>query len=246
MDELRRRQEESNLNTIALLSSHIMSSAAISEANSKLTRTLAVAEQQKSSPSMKLKATDTRSLFLFYGAHNPMDLEPAWHHVDRDIRPALLFDMNLVGMTMEAAFGDTIGPDQPFLVALAEVLRRRKDLKASDIMFHPAPGFPKGAMITLIRGDLSKAEPYPRHGGRRPHSRLLLLPSLRAAAVAGGGAPGAARVIYMGSRLEKTGSLSELDIEDPLQRFSCAARRPYALRSPPPMLLALLQLHLQG
>jgi hypothetical protein len=134
MDELRRRQEESNLNTIALLSSHIMSSAAISEANSKLTRTLAVAEQQKSSPSMKLKATDTRSLFLFYGAHNPMDLEPAWHHVDRDIRPALLFDMNLVGMTMEAAFSDMIGPDQPFLVALAEVLRRRKDLKASDIM----------------------------------------------------------------------------------------------------------------
>src|SRR5579863_5624677 len=33
-------------------------------------------------------------------------------------------------------------------------------LKASDIKFHPAPGFPKGALITLIRGDLSKAEPY--------------------------------------------------------------------------------------
>src|SRR5271167_757610 len=33
-------------------------------------------------------------------------------------------------------------------------------LKASDIMFHPAPGVPKRAMITLIRGDLSKAEPY--------------------------------------------------------------------------------------
>src|SRR5579863_1098243 len=33
-------------------------------------------------------------------------------------------------------------------------------MKASDVMFHPAPGFPKGAMITLIRGDLGKAEPY--------------------------------------------------------------------------------------
>jgi quercetin dioxygenase-like cupin family protein len=32
--------------------------------------------------------------------------------------------------------------------------------KANDILFHPAPGFPKGAQIVLIRGDLSKAEPY--------------------------------------------------------------------------------------
>ncbi len=32
--------------------------------------------------------------------------------------------------------------------------------KASDIKFHPAPGFPKGAQIVLLRGDLSKAEPY--------------------------------------------------------------------------------------
>jgi len=33
-------------------------------------------------------------------------------------------------------------------------------LKASDIVFHPAPGFPKGAEIVILRGDLSKAEPY--------------------------------------------------------------------------------------
>ena len=33
-------------------------------------------------------------------------------------------------------------------------------LKASDIVFHPAPGFPKGAQIVILRGDLSKAEPY--------------------------------------------------------------------------------------
>ena len=46
MDEHRRRQEESNLSTIALLTSHIMSSASASEANLKLTRTLAVAEQE--------------------------------------------------------------------------------------------------------------------------------------------------------------------------------------------------------
>lgn len=33
-------------------------------------------------------------------------------------------------------------------------------LKASDIHFQPAPGFPKGAEIVLMRGDLSKAVPY--------------------------------------------------------------------------------------
>jgi quercetin dioxygenase-like cupin family protein len=33
-------------------------------------------------------------------------------------------------------------------------------MKASDIKFHPAPGFPKGAQIVLLQGDLSKAEPY--------------------------------------------------------------------------------------
>src|SRR5258707_32053 len=32
--------------------------------------------------------------------------------------------------------------------------------KSSDIVFHPAPGFPKGAQIVLLKGDLSKAEPY--------------------------------------------------------------------------------------
>jgi len=32
--------------------------------------------------------------------------------------------------------------------------------KSSDIAFHPAPGFPKGAQIVLLKGDLSKAEPY--------------------------------------------------------------------------------------
>lgn len=33
-------------------------------------------------------------------------------------------------------------------------------IKAADITFHPAPGFPKGAEIVILRGDLSKAEPY--------------------------------------------------------------------------------------
>jgi len=33
-------------------------------------------------------------------------------------------------------------------------------LKANAIQFHQAPGFPKGAMIALIRGDLSKPVPY--------------------------------------------------------------------------------------
>ncbi len=33
-------------------------------------------------------------------------------------------------------------------------------IKADDVTFHPAPGFPKGAQIVILRGDLSKAEPY--------------------------------------------------------------------------------------
>ncbi len=33
-------------------------------------------------------------------------------------------------------------------------------MKASDVKFHPAPGFPKGAQIILLRGDLSQAVPY--------------------------------------------------------------------------------------
>ena len=33
-------------------------------------------------------------------------------------------------------------------------------MKSEDIKFHPAPGFPKGAQIVLIRGDLSQAVPY--------------------------------------------------------------------------------------
>lgn len=33
-------------------------------------------------------------------------------------------------------------------------------MKAADVKFHPAPGFPKGAQIVLLRGDLSQAVPY--------------------------------------------------------------------------------------
>jgi quercetin dioxygenase-like cupin family protein len=33
-------------------------------------------------------------------------------------------------------------------------------VNASDIQYRPAPGFPKGAQITLLRGDLSKPVPY--------------------------------------------------------------------------------------
>jgi quercetin dioxygenase-like cupin family protein len=33
-------------------------------------------------------------------------------------------------------------------------------VKASDIKYHPAPGFPKGAEILLLRGDLSQPVPY--------------------------------------------------------------------------------------
>jgi len=33
-------------------------------------------------------------------------------------------------------------------------------IKAIDVKFHPAPGFPKGAQIVLLRGDLSQPVPY--------------------------------------------------------------------------------------
>lgn len=33
-------------------------------------------------------------------------------------------------------------------------------IKANDVKFHPAPGFPKGAQIVILRGDLTKPEPY--------------------------------------------------------------------------------------
>ena len=52
----------------------------------------------------------------------------------------------------------------------------------------------------------------------------LLLPSLTKAAAAAGGAPGSARVVNVGSRLEKTGSLADLASEpDARKRFSSAA-----------------------
>lgn len=52
----------------------------------------------------------------------------------------------------------------------------------------------------------------------------LLLPSLARAAAAAGGAPGSARVVNVGSRLEKTGSLADLRSEpDARKRFSAAA-----------------------
>ena len=52
----------------------------------------------------------------------------------------------------------------------------------------------------------------------------LLLPSLASAAAAAGGAPGSARVVNVGSRLEKTGSLADLQSEpDARKRFSSAS-----------------------
>jgi len=49
-----------------------------------------------------------------------------------------------------------------FLISLATTIASAAPImfKSSDIVFHPAPGFPKGAQIVLLRGDLSKPEPY--------------------------------------------------------------------------------------
>ncbi len=52
----------------------------------------------------------------------------------------------------------------------------------------------------------------------------LLLPSLARAAAAAGGAPGSARLVNVGSRLEKTGSLRDVTAQpDARLRFSAAA-----------------------
>ncbi len=61
------------------------------------------------------------------------------------IAPAFLLSAGLVLMPV-ASMADT--NSKPIL------------LKVSEIVFHPAPGFPKGAEIVNIRGDLTKAEPY--------------------------------------------------------------------------------------
>jgi quercetin dioxygenase-like cupin family protein len=55
---------------------------------------------------------------------------------------------SLIAAPVYAAKADQSKQSQPVLI------------KASDIAFHPAPGFPKGAQIVILRGDLSKAEPY--------------------------------------------------------------------------------------
>jgi NAD(P)-dependent dehydrogenase (short-subunit alcohol dehydrogenase family) len=53
----------------------------------------------------------------------------------------------------------------------------------------------------------------------------LLLPSLRRAAAAAGGGAGSARLINIGSRLEKTGDASDLRMEaDARRRFTAASR----------------------
>ncbi|CEG58626.1 cupin domain-containing protein [Legionella fallonii] len=55
---------------------------------------------------------------------------------------------NLIVATGTNAASDNQNTTQPLLV------------KATDVKFHPAPGFPKGAEIVLLRGDLSQAVPY--------------------------------------------------------------------------------------
>ena len=47
----------------------------------------------------------------------------------------------------------------------------------------------------------------------------LLMPNLAAAATAAGYRPGSARVIYVGSRLEKRGTLADLELADVRSRF---------------------------
>ena len=57
----------------------------------------------------------------------------------------------------------------------------------------------------------------------------LLLPNLRRASEAAGGGPGSARVLYLGSMLDKGGDLSDLNnIPDflSLQRFASSKVRP--------------------
>lgn len=59
-----------------------------------------------------------------------------------------LFLSNFVIAAELHAASDNENATQPILI------------KAADIKFHPAPGFPKGAQIVLLQGDLSKAAPY--------------------------------------------------------------------------------------
>ncbi len=57
---------------------------------------------------------------------------------------------NLVALTGAYAADNSQANPNPGLILF----------KATDIKFNPAPGFPKGAEISLLRGDLSQAAPY--------------------------------------------------------------------------------------
>jgi quercetin dioxygenase-like cupin family protein len=57
-----------------------------------------------------------------------------------------LFTTNLI--VLPAAYADDQAAGSPIVI------------KADQVKFHPAPGFPKGAQIVLLRGDLSEAVPY--------------------------------------------------------------------------------------
>jgi quercetin dioxygenase-like cupin family protein len=70
------------------------------------------------------------------------------HHTSKKILFATLLAINLITIPILSAQADQNTLSQPVLI------------KAADINFHPAPGFPKGAQIVILRGDLSKAEPY--------------------------------------------------------------------------------------
>jgi quercetin dioxygenase-like cupin family protein len=63
-------------------------------------------------------------------------------------------------LTRAPAFLLSAGLAMTPIASVADTNSKPIVLKVSDIVFHPAPGFPKGAEIVNLRGDLTKAEPY--------------------------------------------------------------------------------------
>jgi hypothetical protein len=98
-------------------------------------RESAVATQQRGTPSVKLRSTETPAVYMFLAYHNPEDLLPAWQNVDTSLRAGVAFVLGHVGKTLSEVYGDEIGPDQRFLRDMnAYLLTRSADWEEEDII----------------------------------------------------------------------------------------------------------------
>jgi len=73
-------------------------------------------------------------IYRWLGRFNVNSLFPAHHDVDLDLHSTLLLDLGCTELTLEDAFGDSVGKSQPFIGALRALLLRRTDVRYSEIV----------------------------------------------------------------------------------------------------------------